>query len=161
MSCLQISELLPWFIQGNLPDRKRVEVARHLSGCPACVAELKECLAVSAVIRREVAEIDACGTNISMNRRAVPALKWSNALRDGLRKFEGPGGSFLRGSWFVAVGAMDAISSQVGILKPAVNLLRLSESLVNVRTRLERWRREPVGRLVRGLSYRAGSGKHV
>lgn len=35
-----VSELLPWYANGTLPDAQRSEVERHLGGCEHCRAEL-------------------------------------------------------------------------------------------------------------------------
>lgn len=167
--CIRVAELLPWFIQGNLPDEDRIYVARHLMTCPSCVAELKECLAISTAVRREVRKLDA--QKIQKRRESAgtsePGISSSSTFEtvqdlseDNLAKAAWTGARTGEAvvprapryeAWSAAVQIIDAASNFVGILKPIVRLLRLPESFVDLRAMVERWERKSVRRLVRVL----------
>ncbi len=164
--CIRVAELLPWFIQGNLPDEDRIYVARHLTICPACVAELKECLAIRTAVRREVMKLDAqeIQKGWEFAGTSKPGISSSSTFEtvqdlseDNLGKAAGTGartgGAVVPGApryeaWSAAVQIIDAASNFVGILKPVARLLRLPESLVDMRAMVERWERKSVRRLV-------------
>lgn len=164
--CIRVGELLPWFTQGNLPDDDRIYVARHLMTCPSCVAELKECLAIRTAVMGEVMKLDA--QEIQKGWEFAGALKpgisssstfemVQDLSEDNFGKAAGTGartgGAVVPGAprykaWSAALQIIDAVSNFVGILKPVARLLRLAESLVDMRVIVERWERKSVRRLV-------------
>jgi len=56
--CMMVRELLPWYVNGTLPDDEARLVAAHISECDSCRDELVESMQLSMGIRRAFGELD-------------------------------------------------------------------------------------------------------
>ena len=54
----QVTELVPWYVNGTLEGRDRAAVTAHLPGCPACREEVARCQTLAAAVQSAV---DAAG----------------------------------------------------------------------------------------------------
>jgi len=56
----EVAELLPWFANGTLVGRERVDVNRHVSECIACWRGLEDLRALQSAIRND--HVDSAAT---------------------------------------------------------------------------------------------------
>lgn len=55
MYCQDCVELLAEYIEGTLPDERKLELEEHLSYCPPCVAFIRTYKATTRVARQHLA----------------------------------------------------------------------------------------------------------
>lgn len=79
----RVWDLLPWYVNGTLPDGERRKVEEHLSACPRCQEELAACRGIGeAVSRRE--EVAPAPHPAQLSRLMARIDEEENVLR-GLR----------------------------------------------------------------------------
>jgi len=57
MTCEQVRELIPWYVNGTLASNEAAEVATHIASCERCRAELASTLQLSMEVRTAVDEM--------------------------------------------------------------------------------------------------------
>jgi predicted anti-sigma-YlaC factor YlaD len=58
MSCEQIRELLPWYVNGSLPVHEARQVAGHVARCGSCRDELVQVMRLNVEIREAFGHVD-------------------------------------------------------------------------------------------------------
>ena len=57
MTCEQVRELIPWYVNGTLPGDEAAAVAEHISQCANCREELAVTLQLSLQVRTAIDEM--------------------------------------------------------------------------------------------------------
>lgn len=72
-----VVELLPWYVNGTLPEAERVSVERHLRGCLSCRAALKDERTMAAALRQEASADFSMERNFErLMGRIEPRRRW-------------------------------------------------------------------------------------
>jgi anti-sigma factor RsiW len=82
----QVTELVPWYVNGTLEGAERAAVTAHLPGCPACREELARCQALAAAVQSAVDVAGAPGPGrIARVLASIELLEATGARRTGWR----------------------------------------------------------------------------
>lgn len=79
----RVWDLLPWYVNGTLPDGERRRVEDHLSGCARCREELAACQGAGEAVRRQ--EVTAPSPHPAQLARLMARIDEEENVLHGLR----------------------------------------------------------------------------
>jgi len=93
MRCEEAASLMPAYLEGELPEAKRLELEKHLSSCPTCKRKFEELVRNRELLNRErdnilkAPRMLAEGVLERIRREKETLRKRARMLRSGLLGF--------------------------------------------------------------------------
>jgi anti-sigma factor RsiW len=118
MDCFEIQERLSGFLDGELGEDLRLQIARHLAGCPACQAELVALERLDGALAELEVPVPR-GLAAKVGRRLPrPTSPWRQSLALAVCLALGIFlGSSLTGTFYPALAPANGITGEVASLE--------------------------------------------